>query len=289
MKKIFLTKKRKKFTRKEILERLRREITEGMPIIGAGSSVGIVAKCAELGGADLIMVYATGIYRIMGLPSTILGDNNKITLSMAKELLHVVEDTPVIAGIQADDPRITLDALLKKTQEVGYSGIINFPSVAMHGPVNDPVNARWRWLRDGLGLGFPRELEMMRMARKMDMLTMAYCYQPDDAKAMVEAGVDVMCAHAGGTKGGLVGFRAITKEAAVKKVQAIIEGAKAADPDVICLAHGGPFTEPNETQYLYEHTDAVGFVGASSIERIPIEKAVTECLRNFKSFKIKTK
>jgi len=257
----------KTFTRKQILSRLQKTINEGRPIIGAGSSAGIIAKCAEIGGADLIIVYSTGKSRLMGLPTSPLGDSNDITLEMGKEMFNVVKDTPVIAGIEAADPTsMDLELLIESFVNEGYSGIINFPTIAMyHSPI-------YRKLRGSVGLGFSRELEMVKLARSMDIFTMAYVFSPEDTEEMVKAGADCVCPHVGGTSGGLVGFK----------------GVKSFDiTDVICLSHGGPIATPEDTKYIYEHTDVVGYVGASSIERIPVERAVIETVRQFKGISIK--
>jgi len=273
----------KQFTREEILERLRREIKEGKPILGAGCSAGIIAKCAEIGGADLIIIYSSGLSRLRGVPTTPYGSlmSNPTTLEMFDEIDNVLKDTPIIAGVDASDPyRSDLKKLLKMFWDKGFSGIINFPTVVLYGD-------RWIESRSSVGYGFEREIKMMEIARSMDLFTMAYVWSPRDARKMAKVPVDVMCPHAGGTAGGLVGFKAEPYEVAVKTVQSMIKATKEVNPDIICLAHGGPFAEPKDTIYLYEHTDAAGFVGASSIERIPVEKAVIECCKGFKSMSIR--
>jgi len=273
----------KTFTRKQILSRLQKTINEGRPIIGAGSSAGIIAKCAEIGGADLIIVYSTGKSRLMGLPTSPLGDSNDITLEMGKEMFNVVKDTPVIAGIEAADPTsMDLELLIESFVNEGYSGIINFPTIAMyHSPI-------YRKLRGSVGLGFSRELEMVKLARSMDIFTMAYVFSPEDTEEMVKAGADCVCPHVGGTSGGLVGFKGVKSfDITVKIIQEMVEAAKAINSDVICLSHGGPIATPEDTKYIYEHTDVVGYVGASSIERIPVERAVIETVRQFKGISIK--
>lgn len=274
-----------RFTRREILGRLRKTIEEGKPIIAAGCSAGIIAKCAELGGADLIMVYSSGKARIRGLQTTLVKDSNAVTLEMYEEIQNVVKDTPIIAGIEATEPPAGRDLaeLVKRFTDIGYSGIINFPT---HGFVSDQT---WRKNKEAEGLGFSREIEMIRIARDMDIFTMAYAFYPEDARAMAEAGVDCMVPHVGGTAGGLVGFGASPLEDAAANVQKMIEVTKEVNPDIICLGHGGPFAAPEDTRYLYEHTDAAGFVGASSIERIPVERAVKGIVEEFKSIPLKTK
>lgn len=265
------------------MERLRKNIDEAKPILGAGCSAGIIAKCAEIGGADLIIVYSTGRSRLMGLPTVRLGDSNAITLGMFNEIQNVIRDTPIVAGIEATDPtRMDLEVLLETFRDAGYSGVINFPSVMIFG-------GWYRDSREQVGLGVSREFEMIRLAHDMDLFTMAYVFDSEAAKAMVEAKVDCVVAHVGGTAGGLIRLKAKSHSEAAAIVQEIIAVAKSINPHQICLAHGGPFAAPTDTEYLYKHTDAVGFVGASSIERIPVEKAVIECVRKFKSIPTRQK
>lgn len=275
----------RRFTREEILRRLSKTSEEGKPIIAAGSSAGIIAKCAELGGADLIMVYSSGKARIRGFQTTMVENSNQVTLEMFEEINNVVQDTPIIAGIDSTEPPAGRDLaeLVQRFVDTGFSGIINFPT---YGFFEDET---WRKDREIQGIGFSREIELIRVARNMGVFTMAYVFFPQDARAMAEAGVDCMVPHAGGTAGGLVGFDAIASplKDASATVQKMIEATKEANPDVICLAHGGQIATPEDTRYLYEHTEAAGFVGASSIERIPVEKAVTEVVKAFKSFQLK--
>ncbi|HZS87800.1 MAG TPA: phosphoenolpyruvate hydrolase family protein [Chloroflexota bacterium] len=265
------------FSRAEIIARLQHTYRQGRPILGAGCSVGIVAKCAERAGADIIIVYSTGRSRIMGLPTTPLGNSNATTLEMYGEIDNVVDDTPIIAGIEAVDPTyLRLPRLLERFRQTGYDGLINFPTLG-----NYPDRSRQR---EDVGLGFSREVEMIRLARQQDYFTMAYAFTPDDAHRLAEAGVDVLVAHAGWTTGGLSGATnsALSLEAAAVRVQEILVAGRDANPEIIPLAHGGPFAEPEDTRYLYAHTDAIGFVGASSIERIPIERAVMQVVADFK-------
>jgi len=276
----------KRFTRKEILRRLKKSIREGKPIVAAGSSAGIIAKCAELGGADLIMVYSSGRERLRGLQTSIVENSNEETLKMFQEIQNVVQDTPIIGGIHATEPPGSdLNKLVKKFTDTGFSGIINFPTFGFFDDKN------WRKSREAEGIGFSREIELIQVAHEMDVFTMAYVFFPADARAMAKAGVDCMVAHVGGTAGGLVGFDALAaplKDAAAL-VQKIIQATKRVNPDIICLAHGGPIVGPEDTRYIYEHTDAVGFVGASSIERIPIERAVKGAVEEFKSISLRRK
>lgn len=266
--------------RAEIIDRLKDTVSQGRPIIASGASAGIVAKCAELGGTDLLIVYSTGKSRIMGLPTTRLGDSNAVTLQMCEEISNVVNNTPIIGGIEATDPtRLNLDRLLTRFLDAGYSGVINFPTVGI-------FDASYRNRRESVGLGFAREVELMALARRRDVFTMAYCFNPEDAAAMAKAGVDCMIAHAGPTRGGLVGFAGKNEDQGCETVNRIIAASRQVNPDIICLAHGGPFATPEDTKLLYSRTEAQGFVGASSIERIPIERAVIDVVKQFKSISL---
>jgi predicted TIM-barrel enzyme len=269
----------KKFIpREEILARLKKVVETGRPILGAGCSAGLIAKCAEMGGADLIIAYSTGKSRLMGLPTTQIGDSNMVTLGMCDELQNVVKDTPIICGIEAVDPRkLDMRELITPFIQAGYSGIINFPTIAMSGELRIAE-------RESVGLGYNRELEMVRVAREMNIFTIVYIFTPAEAIKMAEAGADCLIAHVRGTGGGLAGYKMkLTKEKAVAIVQEIIDAGRSVTSEIFCLAHGGPFESPKDTEYLYANTTVQGFVGASSIERIPIEKAVLETVKQFKS------
>lgn len=271
------------FSRSEILARLRETIAKGEPIIGAGSSVGIVAKSAEAANADMIIVYSTGLSRIMGLPTTPMGHSNPTTLSMFKEIENVVDRTPIIGGAQAGDPTYRrLPRLIDDFRSTGFDGIINFPSAG-----NDPARAK---MREHIGQGLKIEAEMVALAREQDYFTVAYAYTEEQARLMAAAGVDVQVPHAGWTQGGMVGrdSKDTDLQRSAELVQRFIEITREENPECICLAHGGAFATPEDTKYLYENTDALGFVGASSIERIPIEKAVREAVQEFKAFKLNT-
>jgi predicted TIM-barrel enzyme len=269
---------RESFTREKILERLRASIEAGQPIIGAGASVGIVAKFAGLGGADLIICYSTGRSRIMGLPTTVLGHSNRETLGLYPEIANVVDNTPIIGGAEAGDPTHRRSAtLIDEFQQRGYDGIINFPSV---GARPDFGNAR-----EHIGQGFNQEFALIGLARQKNYFTMGYAYSVKQARGLAAAGVDVQVAHAGWTTGGAQGSDpkiARDLSQVTDHVQAIIEATREENPDSICLAHGGAIADPEDTVFLYENTDAVGFVGASSIERIPIERAILQTVKEFK-------
>jgi predicted TIM-barrel enzyme len=265
------------FPRSVVLDRLRKTIAAGRPIIGAGCSAGLIAKCAELGGADLIVVYSTGRSRLMGLPTSRIGHSNPITLGMCEEIQNVVRDTPIVGGVEATDPTtLDLRRVLRRFVDAGYSGVINFPTILMFD--------RYRKMREEVGLGFSRELDLIRIAREEEVFTLAYVFNEEEAVAMTDAGVDCLVCHVGGTTGGLTGFQYLQSlDHALTSVQAMVEAGRKHRSDLICLAHGGPFAEPQDTARLYEKTDVHGFVGASSIERIPIERAVIGVVRDLKS------
>ena len=276
--------------RDEILNRLRSTLANGDAIIGAGCSAGIVAKCAELGGADFIVCYSTGKSRIMGLRTAVIGHSNPRTLDMYDEISNVVNDTPIIAGIEANDQTTyDLEKVIDRFVEQGFDGFINFPTVGNHEHVSDFFVREHENIASSLGQpwGFAREVELIRLLRERNIFSMCYVFNAEQAASMAEVGVDAVCAHVGGTAGGLIGFPADPMEESLANAQRIMEGAWGVNPDVICLAHGGPFAEPEDTQVLYERTDAHGFVGASSIERIPIEKAVMSAVKAFKNHKIR--
>jgi predicted TIM-barrel enzyme len=268
----------KMFERAEILAAIAQQTAKGNAILAAGSSCGLVAKCAALGGADMLVVYSTGLSRLMGLPTSRIGDSNARTIEMAEEIRNVVSDVPVIGGVEAWDPvRLDLDRLLDKFWAAGYSGVINYPTISTMGD-------KWRDRRGRVGLGFEREVEMIRLARQKSIFTMAYVASADDAAAMTDAGADCIVPHVGATRGGLVGHdegQAIQE--AIVKINKINDAARAVRSDVILLAHGGAVAEPEDTAEVYRHTGCVGFVGASSIERIPIERAVMAVAKAFKS------
>lgn len=249
----------------------------GRAILAAGSSTGIVAKSAEAGGADLIVVYSTGLSRMWGLPTTGIGHSNIITPQMLPELLNVVDNTPIIGGADATDPTYRrLDVLLDEFMAAGFNGIINFPTIG-----DRPLFSSQR---THVGQGWDREAELIRRAHDRGIFTMAYVYTPEQARMTAAAGVDVQVAHVGWTVGGVQGAGQLAMDLVngCVTVREIVAATLAEKPGTICLGHGGPFATHNEVAYLYEHTDVDGFVGASSIERIPIEAAVTSAVRDYK-------
>lgn len=268
----------KNFSREDILARLRAEIEAGRPILAAGSSCGLVAKCAALGGADLLIVYSTGRSRLMGLPTSRIGDSNLNTVQMAAEIRNVVSDTPVIGGVEAWDPtRLDLDRVLDEFQAAGFSGVINYPTISTMGET-------WRKRRGKVGLGWDREVRLIELARTRNLFSMAYVATVQDALDAADAGADCIVPHVGATGGGLVGHETTTSvDAEIEQISAMTRAVSDAGHTPIFLCHGGKIAEPQDTQRVYAQTQCVGFVGASSIERIPIERAVKSVTEAFKS------
>ena len=271
----------KNFTRREILARLNVEVAARRPVLAAGSSCGLVAKCAALGGADLLIVYSTGRSRLMGLPTSRIGDSNAGAIELAAEIRNVVSDTPVIGGVEAWDPvRLDLERLLDSFQTAGFSGIINYPTISTMGET-------WRRRRGKVGLGWNREVELIERARARDLFTMAYVATGQDAADMASKGVDCLVPHVGATGGGLVGHNTETGiDDEISKIAQISAAAAGTGHEPLLLCHGGKIAEPEDTRRVYEKTGCVGFVGASSIERIPIERAVRSTAERFKSIAI---
>ena len=280
---------RNELTRADILRNLTATIQSGSPIIAGGSSAGIIAKSAERGGVDLIVAYSTGRSRIRGLATSQLDNDNLSTLEMYEELAVSVERTPLIGGINATDPywRSPRD-LVDRFRDTGYNGLINFPTVSVHRgePAWDGYLVRGRSVGVGAPLfGIDCELEMVSYARATEFFTMAYVFTPEQAAQFAEAGVDVVVPHVDWTVGGLVGSAGtgFTMEEACEMTQAMIDAAWAVNNEIICLSHGGPISSPEDTERLYAATDAQGFVGASSVERIPFEQSVIDTVTAFKS------
>jgi predicted TIM-barrel enzyme len=274
------------FTRQQVLERLRAIIAEGRPIIGGGAGTGISAKFEAAGGVDLIIIYNSGRYRMAGRGSLSglmpYGDANAIVMDMAKEVLTVIKDTPVLAGVCGTDPFRQMPLFLKEVIAAGFSGIQNFPTVGL-------IDGLFRQNLEETGMGFELEIEMIRLAHEMNLLTTPYCFNPEEAKAMAEAGADIVVAHLGlTTKGSIGATTAVTLENAPAKVQEIADAATSINPDVIVLCHGGPISEPPDAEYVLHRTKGVhGFYGASSMERLPVEKAITETMKAYKTIRLK--
>jgi predicted TIM-barrel enzyme len=271
-----------RYDRQGVLDRLTATMGRDEALLVAGAGVGLVAKCAELAGADLIAVYSSGQFRMNGWPSTAaflpIGNANDIALELGRTaILPVVREVPVIAGVFAADPTHDMRQLLERMIRTGYSGVINFPTMGR-------LDGTFRRDLESLGFGLDTELRMFRTAQELGLFTMAYAYNAKDAASFAAADVDVVVAHMGLTAGGLTGHsQPITLEAAVSDVQVILDAATAVKPEVIALCHGGPVSSPEDVAFVLERTTARGFVGASSIERLPIEAALDSSVRSFKS------
>jgi len=273
-------------TRQQILKKLRKLVSTRQPIIGGGAGTGITAKFEEAGGVDLIVIYNSGRFRMAGRGSLAglmpFGDANAIVMEMAAEVLTVVKETPVLAGICGTDPFRQIPLFLKEIKEIGFAGVQNFPTVGLY-------DGLFRKNLEETGMGYGLEVEMIRTAHAMDLLTTPYCFNPGEATAMAGAGADIIVAHLGlTTKGSIGASTAVTLEEAPSKVQEIADAAKSARNDVIVLCHGGPISEPQDAEYVLHRTKGVhGFYGASSMERLPVEKAITETMQSYKAIKLK--
>lgn len=272
-------------SRQEALERLRAQVAQGKPIIGAGAGTGISAKFAERGGVDLIIIYNSGRYRMAGRGSLAgllpYGDANAIVVEMASEVLPVVEDTPVLAGVCGTDPFRLMPVFLKQLKAIGFDGVQNFPTVGLFDGV-------FRQNLEETGMGYDLEVEMVELAQEMDMLTCPYVFNETEAVKMARAGADVLVPHVGlTTKGSIGAATALTLEEAARRVQAMHDAAKEVRSDILVLCHGGPIAEPEDAKYVFDHTTGIaGFFGASSMERLPTEGALERRARQFKDLSL---
>ena len=271
--------------RDEALARLRANVAAGRPIIGAGAGTGISAKFAERGGVDLIIIYNSGRYRMAGRGSLAglmpYGDANAIVVEMAGEVLPVVKNTMVLAGVCGTDPFRLMPVFLRELKALGFDGVQNFPTVGLFDGI----------IRTGLeetGMGYGLEVDMIREAHQLGFLTCPYVFDEDSARAMTEAGADVLVPHMGLTTSGSIGAHtALTLAESAKRVQAMRDAAVAVRPDVLVLCHGGPIATPEDAQFIFEHTEGIaGFFGASSVERLAVEPAIEEQARAFKALKL---
>ena len=268
--------------RQEILARLKAQQAAGRPIVGCGAGTGISAKFAEAGGADLIIIYNSGRFRMAGRGSLSgmmpYGDANAIVVEMSAEVLPVVEDTPVLAGVCGTDPFRLKHVFLKQIKEIGFSGVQNFPTVGL-------LDGNFRQNLEGTGMGYDKEVEAIAIARQLDLFTAPYVFTPDEATAMAEAGADLLVAHVGLTTAGSIGAAvAFTLEEAVDKVQEMAAAGRAVNPDQMVICHGGPFDEPENVGTALQMMPGIaGFFGASSIERLPTERAIRGQVEAFKS------
>jgi predicted TIM-barrel enzyme len=268
--------------RRTILDRFARLIAEGRPIIGGGAGTGLSAKSEEAGGIDLIIIYNSGRYRMAGRGSAAgllaYGNANQIVKEMAVEVLPVVRDTPVLAGVNGTDPFVLMPQFLKELKEMGFSGVQNFPTVGL-------FDGTMRQSFEETGMGFGLEVEMIALAHEMDLLTTPYVFNTDEAVAMTKAGADIVVAHMGVTTGGTIGASsAKTLDQCVAEIDTIAAAARGVREDVILLCHGGPISMPEDAGYVLRHADRIhGFYGASSAERLPAERAIAEQIRAFKA------
>ena len=273
------------YTRQEVVDRLRATLKKGDAIIAAGAGTGISAKFIEQGGADLLIIYNSGRFRMMGHGSTCglmaYGDANAIAMEIGEyEVLPVVEEVPVICGVHATDPRRRMWHWLGRVKEMGFSGVNNFPTHTI-------VDGQFRGVLEETGMSVQKEYEMVALARKMDLFSIVYVATPDEAVAMAKAGADAIIAHVGTTVGGSIGVKhaVVTWDFAIQRTQEIIAAARRVRKDLFFLAHGGPINTPADAHRVLQHTDAVGFVGASSLERMGIEASLTNLTRDFKKLK----
>src|SRR5580692_53965 len=269
-----------RFERTELLNKFRAMVARGEPIVGGGAGTGLSAKCEEAGGADLIIIYNSGRYRMAGRGSLAglmpYGDANAIVVEMAGEVLPVVRDTPVLAGVCGTDPFRLMPRFLDELASTGFAGVQNFPTVGL-------IDGVFRQNLEETGMSFSAEVEMIRLAAERDLLTCPYVFDPGQAEEMAAAGADVLVPHMGLTTSGTIGARtALTLDEAGQRVQAMRDAAVAVNPDILVLCHGGPIAEPADAAYVLTRTTGVcGFFGASSMERLPVERALTAQVRAF--------
>ena len=267
-------------SRTEILKRLRRKVADGKPLIGGGAGTGISAKCEEAGGIDLIVIYNSGRFRMAGHGSLAglmpYGDANAIVMEMANEVLPVVRRTPVLAGVCGTDPMRLMDRFLDQVKAAGFAGVQNFPTVGL-------IDGALRQNLEETRMGYDREVELIRLARELDLLTTPYVFNPREATWMAEAGADILVAHMGlTTKGSIGASTAKTLDQCLPLISEIADAARAVRDDILLLCHGGPIAEPEDAAWVLERVDGIhGFYGASSMERLPTERAITEQTEKF--------
>jgi predicted TIM-barrel enzyme len=267
-------------SRHEILNRLREKVARGEPIVGGGAGTGISAKCEAAAGIDLIVIYNSGRFRMAGHGSLAgmmpFGDANAIVLDMAREVLPVVRDTPVLAGVCGTDPMRLMDRFLSQIRDTGFAGVQNFPTVGL-------IDGAYRQNLEETGMGYGREVEMIRLAHELDLLTTPYVFNLNEAVQMAQAGADILVAHMGLTTSGSIGAKtAKTLEQSVDEIGAIVDAARRVRDDLLFLCHGGPIAEPDDAAFILKRSPQVhGFYGASSMERLPTERAIKEQTEKF--------
>ena len=271
-------------TRAEIVKMYKGQRAKGDILVGVGAGTGITAKSSERGGADMLIIYNSGRYRMAGRGSLAgllsYGDANQIVVEMASEVLPVVKDTPVLAGVCGTDPFRVMDVFLKELKDMGFSGVQNFPTVGL-------IDGVFRQNLEETDMGYDLEVEMIRKAHELDLLTTPYVFDPDQARKMAEAGADILVAHMGLTTKGTIGAKtALTLDDCVVKVRDIMEAGREVNPDIMVICHGGPIAEPEDAKYVIDRIDGIdGFFGASSIERFAAEKGITAQTEAFKEIK----
>ncbi|HEY4313534.1 MAG TPA: phosphoenolpyruvate hydrolase family protein [Pirellulales bacterium] len=274
-------------SRDDILQKLRAKVAAGKPIIGGGAGTGLSAKLSEAGGIDLLVIYNSGRFRMAGRGSLSglmpYGDANGIVMDMAREVLPIVEHTPVLAGVCGTDPFRVMKLFLREVDRAGFSGVQNFPTVGL-------IDGTFRANLEETRMGFGLEVDMIRAARELNLLTTPYSFNPDEAAALAKAGADILIPHMGLTTKGSIGAQtALTLDESVARVQAMHDAAKRVNRDILVLCHGGPIAEPADAQYVLDRTEGVvGFYGASSMERLPVEPAITDRVREFTQLKFRT-
>jgi predicted TIM-barrel enzyme len=274
------------FSRSDILARLRQKVAAGQPIIGGGAGTGLSAKLSEAGGIDLLVIYNSGRFRMAGRGSLSgmmpYGDANGIVMEMAREVLPIVSHTPVLAGVCGTDPFRVMKLFLREIDAAGFSGVQNFPTVGL-------IDGTFRANLEETGMGFGLEVDMIHTAHELGLLTTPYAFNPDEAAAMAQAGADILIPHMGlTTKGSIGAHTALTLEESAQGVQAMHDAAVRVKPDILVLCHGGPIAEPADAQFILDHTEGiVGFYGASSMERLPVEPAITGRVQEFTRLKFR--
>lgn len=269
----------------KVTARLREQLKAGRPLIGAGAGTGISAKSAEAGGVDLIVIYNSGRYRMAGRGSLAglmpYGDANQIVVEMAREVLTVVKDTPVLAGVCGTDPFRDMGYFLRQLKDMGFAGVQNFPTVGL-------IDGKFRANLEETGMGYGLEIEMIKTAHEVGLFTTPYVFNEEDARQMGKAGADILVAHMGLTSKGTIGAEtAMDLDEAVRQVQAIHDAGKSVNPDIMVICHGGPIAMPEDAQYVLDRTHGVdGFFGASSIERLPTEVAIKNQALEFKKMRL---
>jgi len=275
------------YTRTEVLNRLKKTIEEGHPVVIAGAGTGISGKFAEKGGADLIGVYNSGLYRMDGNGSLAglmpYGNANDIVIQLAHRVMPLIKEAPMIGGISGSDPTREMRPFLRHLIDLGFSGVMNFPTVGL-------IDGRFRQELEDTGMGYGKEIETLKLAKELGLFTMGYAFNEEEAAMVGKAGLDVLICHMGLTVGGSIGSK-YSEDYALKEaadlVNRMTDAARKVSPDILIFSHGGPIAMPKDTEYMYQHTESVGFLGASSIERIPIEQPLMDAVKDFKSCLIK--